>query len=157
MGKLLDVLEFAAGLWRRFRFGPRIEIDLGWWRPPITTLGTSSTRYWRGISVEVVASKDEEFVVAGGDVEARAASSYRWGPISPLERFLPLPVEVEPNQSWSDEIEGETLAEVVEEALDPSEPVQLRVRAEDHHGTALKSNSLETTVEELRREKVERY
>lgn len=101
-------------------------------------------------SVKVVASKDEEVVVAGGDVEARASPSHRWRPVSPLEPSLSLPVEVKSNRSWSGEIEGETLAEAVEGALEPSGTIQFRVGAEDHHGTAIESYTLETTLEELR-------
>lgn len=158
LGIVQALIDVAVKAWRRLRYPTRVEIALDWGSPLVWDVSARSQEYWRVVSVEVTAGKDEAFIVAGGGIEARESRWSPWTEVAPLDhRHLPLPVEVGPQRAWEDHIAGDRLARVVERDLDPAGPVRLRIRVEDNYGSARHSNSLEVTVEELRREKVEHF
>lgn len=154
LGKLLDLLPWGERVWQKLRYPPRIEIGLDWEVAPVTTLA-GPLKLYRMVSVEIIASKGEEFVVAEGKIEARATASDDWVRVGTLHLSYELPIDVERNRAWSGQLEGASVAAWIEAAMEPPTPVELRVTAQDHHGTTVESNTLETSVEELRRKKTE--
>lgn len=88
-------------------------------------------------------------MVAEGKVEARTTSADPWTVLDSLGRYLSLPITVPSNRAWNGKMVGESLADLLEEEMDPAGPVKLRIRTEDYHGRTIKSNPLETSSKEL--------
>lgn len=139
--------------WRRWRYGARVDFDLDWKGPPITVLDGSPIEYERGLAVTITASKDDEFQMADGAVEVRPDAVGDWIAAASLDRRLRLPITVDANRTWDHVMYGESLADDIMEAIDPggAEPIQLRIRIEDHHGVTLVSDPLTTSIDELHR------
>lgn len=72
------LFSFGRALWHRFRYGSRLSLSLDWQRPLITVLGERSPPRWRAIELQATASRDETFVLAKGDLEARKLGSWKW-------------------------------------------------------------------------------
>lgn len=140
----------------RFRHPARVDLDLGWETTPLTFTDQTRKTYWRTISLEIVAGKAEEFVPAEGTVEVRSAGTDDWMMLRPLYCWVSLPEEIGAARAWEDHFSGPSVADALEGVPDSPESLELRVRIEDHHGTAIESDPLEVTVEELRREKTKR-
>lgn len=150
VGKLA---ELAAPLWSRHRFRPRLRIDLSWKSVQVWFPGMRTSR-WRVVSLEVTASKSEEYVIAKGTIEASQRPPRSWRPVADLAEFLRLPVVIAANRRWDGSISGPTLAD----ALSPLFPtvdagtIHCRVILEDHFKTRVVSEPLPLTLPELRRE-----
>lgn len=161
-GTVLDAIAHAARWgrrgWRRWRYGARIDLNLDWKGPPITVLDGSPIEYERGLAVTIIASKDDEFRMADGTVEARPDARGDWTAAVSLDRLLRLPITVDANRTWNHVMYGESIADAIVNAIDSggTEPVELRIRVEDHHGASLVSDPLTTTIDELHRTRVGR-
>lgn len=158
-GQLLGLLPSWGWLvrrWQGLRHPPRVELGLSWNPSPDTTLA-GPTVFERIITVEIVAGKTDEFVVADAEMEARAISSDDWTSVVDLTMFNGCLIEVEANRAWRGELEGWMIAPLIEDVLDPKGPVQLRVTVQDYHGTTIESGPVETSVRDLLVEKTEQH
>lgn len=152
-GKLLgSVAPLLKGLWRRFRYGPRLVIELDWRGTGIHFVGGTNT-LWRAILLRLTASKDEEFAVASGVVEARPAGARKWTAVGQLREFIPLPARVQPNREWEQRIDGPSVVKRLPPHLAAGELLELRVVAHDYHRGRVVSGVLTVTVAELQRER----
>lgn len=144
------LLAFATSLWRRHRFGARVRLDLGWDHLPILSLNGDDPR-WRAIAIEVTAPKADEFVIAKGSMEARAARG-SWVAVCTLDEVLSLPIVVESNRQWHGSISGKSLATKLNAKLGSPQSLKLRLTLEDHHGSKIRSEPIAVTMQELVRE-----
>lgn len=151
-GALLGTISsWARTLWRRFRFGPQVRIELGWDHLPIFIPGHPSPD-WRAIGIIVTASRDEEFVVAGGTVQAKTLDDKQWNDIVDLDRHLQIPFEVPKNRARDFKISGGTLSKEIRRHLGSVVSVELRVVIHDYHRIQLVSDPIAVDLMELERE-----
>lgn len=145
---LTRLLPRTETMWRSFRYKARVRLELGWAGPSFYRLGDpiSGTCTVRMI---VTASRDEDFVIARGVVEARAHDAREWSVFSPLEEVRHLPETVPKNLEKAYALDGPYLAKGLRVALPGVSAVALRVRIEDYHRVKLTSDPLEVEVAEL--------
>lgn len=152
LGKTASFLgPYISKLWRKRRYRARASLALSWENMPIFFPGRPSLR-WRAIMLTVVASKDEEFIIVEGDVQARSSGEKRWTTCAPLQELLQLPVEVAKNRTWSGRINGGALAASLSAHLQEAQRVEMRVQLSDPHRGTVKSDILPVDLSELRRE-----
>ncbi len=145
------VFELASKQWQQRRYGARVEIDLVWDLPVIIRIDDANPT-WRAIRVVVTASKSDEFLVARGVIQAQSLADRRWFDAAQLSDFAALPVEVARNRQWQEEISGPALVQRLRGQMSHGSRLFIRVVVCDHHGSKLRSNRLETTLQELARE-----
>lgn len=147
---------FASGrfFWRRFRYSSRLRLNLGWQRPLITVLGERSPPRWRAIELQATASKDEEFVLAKGVLEARKLGSWKWTFVEDLDKLLHLPMEIQKNRRLDARIDGCSIAKRLEGIYAKDQQIEFRILSEDYHHAKTTSDILLTTIAELLREDV---
>ena len=156
-----SVLGKAAGwlftlgrvLWRMFRYGSRTSLSLSWARPLITVLGERSSR-WRAIELQATASKDEEFVLAKGCLEARKVGSWKWTLVENLDNLLHLPMEIQKNRQSDARIDGSSIANRLKGMFTKDQQIEIRIISEDYHRSKTTSDVLVVTITELLREEV---
>jgi hypothetical protein len=111
-------------------------------------------RHSRALLLKVIASRDSEFVVAGGAIEIRAkAKRSKWVKIDLAKGLLKLPLAVPANRAVEKDISGRVLAEHVKHANPSATSARLRVRLYDLHRTTIISERLEITLADLTLEK----
>ena len=147
------LLTSGRSMWRRFRYGSRLSLALSWERPLIWALGERTQR-WRAIELHITASKDEEFVLAKGHLEARKVGSWKWKSVENLENLLHLPIQVEKNRQSKKTIAGSSIATRLEGIFAQDEQVEIRIIAEDYHRSRAKSDVLVVTRAELLQEEI---
>lgn len=154
--KLLDILPGLERWWKRFRYPARVEINAEWRSDMVNPL-YGPISYHREMTLTVVAGKVDEFVVAGGEIQARASSPDSWTAVADVGNHThKLPHTVNSNRSWSMRVDGESLARDIEQILDRTEnSMEVRAPLHDHHGTTLESPRVETSLEELKERKKE--
>ena len=154
-GKAIGWL-FSSGrlIWRRFRYSSRLSLSLGWQRPLITVLGERNPPRWRAIKLQATASKDEEFVLTKGFLEARKLGSWKWTSVEDLNNLLHLPMEIQKNRRLDAWIDGSSIAKRLEGLYTKDEQIEIRIISEDYHHAKTTSDVLMTTIVELLREDV---
>jgi hypothetical protein len=126
-GKLLGMLRKpAVKLWRRFRYGSRASLELSWEHSPIVKLYERNPT-WRALELTVIASKDEEFVIAEGTIEVRESGTKKWEILSPLADYITLPVDVPKNRPWKERLSAGTLAKTLRNRNPAVDAVEIRV------------------------------
>lgn len=145
---LTRLLPRTETLWRSFRYKARVRLELGWASPMIYFIGDpiSATRT---VQMIITASRDEDFIIARGVVEARAHDTQEWSVFCPLEDVRHLPETVPKNLEKGYALDGLFLAKGLRVALPGVSAVSLRVRIEDYHRVKLTSDPLEVDVAEL--------
>jgi hypothetical protein len=153
-GKALGWL-FSSGrfFWRRFRYGSWLSLTLSWNRLPITVLGKNNP-HWRAIQLQGTASKDEEFVIAKGFLEARKLGSSKWISVEDLGNLLHLPMEIQKNRQVTARIDGSAIVKRLEETFTEDQQIEIRIISEDYHHSRTTSDALVVTLTELSKEEV---
>lgn len=155
IGKAIGWL-LASGrfFWRRFRYGSRLRLSLGWQGPLITVLGERNPPRWRVIELQATASKDEEFVLTKGSLEAKKLGSWKWSFVEDLDKLLHLPMEIQKNRRLDARIDGSSIAKRLEGIYGKDQQIEFRIISEDYHHAKTTSDILLTTIAELLREDV---
>lgn len=153
-GKALDWL-FSSGrfFWHRFRYGSRLILTLSWNRSPITVLGKNNHR-WRAIQLQGTASKDEEFVLAKGFLEARELGLSKWISVEDLGNLLDLPLEIQKNRQVTARIDGSAIVKRLKGTFTEDQQIEIRIISEDYHHSRTTSATLVATLTELSKEEV---
>jgi hypothetical protein len=144
------LLGFAKSRWRKHRFGTRASLALDW-EAQIIFIGGPNTR-WRALGVKVTASKDEEFIVASGHLQARRTGRRRWSDSWALAEFLHLPIEIARNREWSGRISGGSVADKLTTSFASHDQIDVRLVLTDLHRAKVISEPLTVTLAELRHE-----
>lgn len=144
-----SVFPFAKKQWRKIRYGPRVQLSLDWQGLPIITLDRPNP-FWRAVKISLIAAKDEEFVIAGGNLEVREVGKRQWLAAADMKSLLQTPIAVEKNREWTQLIAGESIVKHFPPEASGSS-VEVRIILQDHHRTKVVSDPLATSVDELLR------
>jgi hypothetical protein len=148
VGKVIGWIPTAL---RRRRFRAKAEIQMGWDHSPIFVLGDPYFE-WRAIRLTVTASKDEEYVVATGWIQARSLEQRTWVDVFDLRNAMGMPFPVAQNRQHSCQVSGSSVACAIRAQLGHLSDAEIRVRIQDHHRQELRSNPIRVSVEELQKE-----
>jgi hypothetical protein len=146
-------MTIAHGVWQRVRFGARLEISLGW-RPPLVYRVGGTAVFDRSVLLAIVSSKQSEFVLASGKIEAMSLADREWIEVCQLSKALTLPVVVPPNRRWMRQLSGRSLASNMTTKIGCDSRIFLRATVEDLHRTELRSRLIECSIGELERQDV---
>jgi hypothetical protein len=152
LGILRSFFEPARWIWRKLRFGPRVELELTWKMPPIWFIGSPIDKSM-GIQITVTAPKHEEYVVANGAFQIQRR--WRWEQICLIDEMVSLPWVIAANRSGSHTVSGSSIANWIANTVGESETARVRVSLADYHRHRVNSEPLTVNLAELRREERE--
>jgi hypothetical protein len=152
VGLLRLLISPFSWIWRRLRFGPRVDLELTWKHPMMWFIGDPLDK-WRGLEITVVAPKHEEFAVAKGAFDVR--HRLRWKRIGVIDEHISLPWVIDKNRADSRIVTGGAVADWITTTIGDADTASLRVTLADHHRLRATSASLTVSVAELRKKERE--
>ncbi len=148
---LAAVGTFVVNQVRAYRSRAHIEATLDWEGLPIVFLDRQNT-VWRVILIRATASRTEELVVAGGELQGRLIDAKGWMSLGNLEDYLQLPLTIPANRREEFRISGKSIARALRETVG-SGPVLLRIVVHDYQHRRLTTEPVSVTCEMLEQER----